>query len=251
MAPELNQAKITLFCNWSYIPNEDTLIKDIHKVPRLKLVTFEDGKINILDLKYHFNIKHMASYGDIVKDHLPQAKRYLNSLSGGFDSNLILKLMVDRGDKPDTFTIGSSVRKNEIPEAVKISEHYNLINHHSIVANSGLQQLPDICIVIEDSFIEIGIFLQNELIKLLKDHYTPEWVITLGECSDQILNQNYTCCPDTISASDLFHGKYFPQLSAWNRILRKNGSFLRYYNLNYYYPFINQDMIKYAEGLEI
>ena len=248
---ELNRNKIEEFCIYGFIQENETLIKNIYKLDVCQQAIFKDGALKLSYLNYVFEKdKVYNSYLDVIKSNIPDSDNFFSTLSSGFDSNLIAKALHDMNKTTTTFTVGGKIGKDETSQAKVISRHYGWKNYSDLVDTSYLNELPNIVNVLEDSCLEIGIFLQQALIKLLKKYYNGE-IVLLGEAADQIISENYHTTERKLTTLARFKFKNNPWLAAWHIILRKNGSFLRYNNMKYCYPFINNDMIRFCDNYRV
>ncbi|MFA6217536.1 MAG: asparagine synthase-related protein [Candidatus Omnitrophota bacterium] len=199
---ELDYTSIFAFLsNGNTVPGESTLIKHVKKLVPNTFISFEVERSacnvckcqplieqpSLSDAKENL-IASIQDNARILCSALVQKTRFL-ALSSGYDSNFILHTLKDSGaDKICAVTIGGQ-KENEIPQVKEILKFYSTVDSAvHIISPALIQALPDILWRLEGYVFEKGIFLQYALGKVLCEKNAL--AVFLGECADQILDQN-------------------------------------------------------------
>ncbi|MCD6565048.1 MAG: asparagine synthase (glutamine-hydrolyzing) [Bacteroidales bacterium] len=139
-------ALITYFA-YGYVPDPDTIIEDVKKLPPGHILIYKQGKIDIKqywDITFNHNKVYPEEYYiEQILYHLNEAVRMrlvsdvpLGAfLSGGIDSSMVVALMAKNMDEPvKTFSIGFENQSyNELEYARAVSEKYSTAHHEQIV----------------------------------------------------------------------------------------------------------------------
>jgi asparagine synthetase B (glutamine-hydrolysing) len=185
--------------NKTIIPNKKTLIQGISKLMPGEIILFNlkdrtatIDKIDRVGRKFKRkkarNILIDSIKLEITKlINIVDEKKIGIALSSGYDSNLTLHFLnkIYPG-KIIATTIGGKI-VNEIPNALKCSSRYSDINHLTRkVKEDSLSDFPEIVWRTEGNVFEVGLFLQNELMRLLSENDVN--FSFFSECADQQLN---------------------------------------------------------------
>lgn len=181
------------------IPDEETLVEGVKKlVPQTYISIDRENravktpqiisrglKISADTAEKHFVDyleKSIAGICSSLSDPPPAV-----TLSGGYDSNLILHFLRGMTEDPiDVVTVDGGKGYNEVPAVKKILEHYDDINFFtSSIQDTVINSLPDIVWRYEGYVFEGGIFLRYCIIDLVKE--TGRDTVLLGAAADQII----------------------------------------------------------------
>ncbi len=266
---KINYKTVKQFLLKGYCADENTLIKDIYKVPSKKYLKIDAKRKSIKLKKYKKETVEKKSvsiedYDKVVeKACLSCAHEDISTtVSQGYDSNYILhNLRKIPSHNLNAFCIGGTIGRNEVPYAEKICNYYGDINLHSKLVNgASLNKLPELIYILEGSVYELGIFLQYELANLVKSHNCKN--IMLGECADQILNFeiyypkwefihrfNYTIkrLPALLFNKIHFRPYRDAYAMASHIVMKKSGIMMNYFDINAEYPYLRKNFIKTAE----
>lgn len=267
---EFNTKAIKIFLKKGYIPNKETLVKGINKVPSKKYleVNIKTGKANLKRYRYkNIELKDKVTKELYNKVFEKVCTSSVNNdiaitLSSGYDTNYILYTLNNNTKKDITaFSIGGKIGRNEVPDAKRISNYYDNVNFYSkLVDGSSLNCYPEIVWALEGAIYESGIFLQYELAKLIKDYGKSD--IILGECADQVLNYELYhpilalinkvkfCIPRLIKKMakniDYKPNKDIYDMASY-KVIKKNGILMNYFDVNPEYPYLKKDFVEVAK----
>ncbi len=144
--------------NLRYNQTDETLIKDIFRLPPAHFMIIEDGAIQTIERYYQLvpEIDYKKSEAEWLEEipfYLRQAvKRQLVAdvpigvyLSGGMDSGSIVAMMRDVGvEQVNTFTLGFNEPTDEIDDA-QITADYYRTNHHVLRMDMNpMRRMPEV-----------------------------------------------------------------------------------------------------------
>lgn len=216
------------------IPDEETLVEGVKKLVPQRYLSLEreNGvlktpqiisrglKISAGTAEEHFVDyleKNIVNVCSSLSDSPPAV-----SLSGGYDSNLILHLLRNMTeDRIDVATVDGGTGHNEVPAVKKILEHYVDINFFTgRMQDTVMNSLPDIVWRYEGYLFEGGIFLRYCICDLLKD--SGKDTVLLGAGANEII---------TLERNGIFYSKIDNTKSRLRNFLK--GTFLGsiYYGL--------------------
>jgi len=124
-------------CQLENLTGNATLHKDIRKVPPGSVLHFHDGKIELKSDRYIDSIERQISDPDIALAALNEEVAFWTgdapylSLSGGFDSRVILSSMLKQGIKPHLITMGND-QCTDVQVTRKIAATFGL--KHDIIS---------------------------------------------------------------------------------------------------------------------
>ena len=184
------------------IPNEATLVRGVHKLIRGHYLAIDLGKASCRLHKFHpkrekidrasAKANLLQSVGNHVNALAAQLtnRRLACTLSGGFDTNLLLHFLArERSCELTAVTIGGR-RVNEIPEAKICAAHYERVHHLAeLVEQDGLDDFPEIVWRMEGYVFNPGLFLQLKLADTIQRNGIE--TAFLGECADQQLTSSH------------------------------------------------------------
>ncbi len=220
---ELNIDAVYDFLHFKFIiPNESTLIKNINKLAPLKYIAVDiktrsfivgDSNITVKKLskktaKKNLTMSVRGSIARLLKQSKREKSAFL-SLSSGFDSNLLLNFLRESIDFLLTAATIGGIETNEIPQVSLILKNYSGIKHiTNVIKEDMLEFFPDIVWKLEGCVCEIGIFLQYELGRILKEKKCAS--IFVGDCANEILSYYHKKAKvSTIFTELLVSFKYF------------------------------------------
>ena len=124
-------------CQLENLTGNATLHPAIHRVPPGSILQFRDGAISLQSTTYVDTIRKSSPDPDAAVEALNEAvatwagpNPYL-SLSGGFDSRVILSAMLSQGIKPHLITMGSS-EATDVQVARRIATTFGL--QHDLIS---------------------------------------------------------------------------------------------------------------------
>lgn len=268
------------------VPNKNTFIKDIFKlIPHRYMViegnisSFQIKRIQYTRKKVTLNYAKtnlMESLKEsiyVIHSQL-KSQRSICTLSAGFDTNAILNYLSGLRKRILAITIGGQ-KRNEIPNAIKLAEHYDNVEHiTAIVGDNRLDFFPDIVWRTEGYVCEGGLFLQYELANLLNKNGLTELIC--GEGANEIMDplrkkesfsylkqgfKSYLLYiglqknwPGRIRESKLFKYLRKPTLRIdydfeLDYTLKKNGILMNSYGIQPFYPFVDRRFAELSAAL--
>ncbi|MFC2102646.1 asparagine synthase-related protein [Bacteroidota bacterium] len=197
--PVMNQDALRdLLYSQKCIPNELTLVDEVHKIPAGFRMEVDMATKAVHLRKTNWKIKKrkredakrglLAQVKANVSGLLPYSgSRRAVTLSSGFDTNLVLYLLSEFSGVPlSSYTIGGK-EFDEIPAVKKIVAHYPSVDaRYRHVPETRLNSLPDIVWDLEGYLYEGGIYLMDELGALLES--TNKMTAFTGEGGDGLFN---------------------------------------------------------------
>ena len=199
--PEFNVSSINDFVVHGFIPNNNTLLKNVYKILPTQRLILKKDKISIIDNSYSWNShesinsdnKFYYKEGWLIKTYLSKLdnkKEYGITLSAGFDSNLILHYFLENNGHPTIVSVGENNPMSELNSVDKICDFYNIDKRRfTYVTPDSINCFNDIVERLEGSVFEPGIFLQYELARKASSKGLKQ--IICGECADQIFNEEF------------------------------------------------------------
>ena len=148
--PELNLQTIDDYLSLQYIPEPNTVYKDVYKLPAGHRLIWEHGRLKIESYwNFTYEPKHTASEGELVEELRSLARdavrmRLISEvplgvhLSGGIDSSIVVALMAQARAAPvSTFSVGFEESNfSELPYARAVAERY-ATEHHEFTLSFG------------------------------------------------------------------------------------------------------------------
>jgi asparagine synthase (glutamine-hydrolysing) len=154
---ELNEQALHYHLNLRYSPTNDTLFKDIHRVPPAHYLILENGRTTInpfftLEPRIDYQ-KNEAQWLEEFPHVLKRAvSRQLVSdvpigvtLSGGMDSSSIVAFMRQAGvNVINTFTLGFNEPTDELDDARIVADHFQTCHHAVSVDMNPMRWMPEV-----------------------------------------------------------------------------------------------------------
>ncbi len=252
---QFNDQSLYYFLSCGFIPNENTLVKNINKVVPgyVNIYNIDNNTIILNNIKLdNCNEKFCEhKYKNILLNNMNKyVKKDMNvgfAISSGFDSNLLISLY-NRNVKNNNsyFCIGGNSGVNEIPEVKKILKNYNYSDfNYGFVDKNTFNNYHKIVYMYEGLFYERGIFLQYQLYELLKYKNIN---IILGEGADQVLHINSVLNNDikcNIKKKGYSLYKNCPKEILNYLVLKKSSLLLSYTKNNIIYPYLYKNFRNY------
>ncbi|WP_243129652.1 asparagine synthase (glutamine-hydrolyzing), partial [Clostridium sp. HBUAS56017] len=191
--PTVNEDSLQKYLSFQYVPGEETMIKEIKKVPQAHYFTVKDNKISFRCYhKVNFNQEKIIDRKEVydvmvdsVSSHMISDVEVGTFLSGGVDSSIIATIASKKNPKIKSFTVGFDVEGyDEIDVAKKTSEELNIENTYIKVGeNDYINAIKDVVYKFDDPVADpsaVGLyFLSKEASKHVK-------VVLSGEGSDEL-----------------------------------------------------------------
>lgn len=251
----LNNKNIPDYLLNGYIKGEKTLVSDVNKLPQDKalsasrfcarLVTKKTGFAGEFSNVSDKHERYEKTVFSSVKNNIPvlsDNENFSIALSGGFDSNCILyslkKLFPEKNI--DAVSIGGLKGRDESIVAKEIAQLYKGVSFDStLVTPETFTHFDEIVERLEGNVFEIGVFLQYELSKFLKEKGINHLIC--GECADQVFHEN--TYKKTSRKVKKYSYEYTPLEMGAYTVLKKSSYMLESFGIKGYYPFLDNEMI--------
>lgn len=152
---ELNTARIPEYLCFEYIPSDETLFKNVYKLPPASYFICKDGKMEITEyyhLEYHIdNSKSLEEWEDIIAETFRDSTEVHGIadvevgcfLSSGMDSSYAVKEMA-KGNSVKTFSVGFAEEKySELKYAEEYAKLIGVDNYSKkITADEYFEAVP-------------------------------------------------------------------------------------------------------------
>jgi len=184
------------------IPNEYTLVKGVEKLVTHRNMTIDvrSAKRDIESFKPRDRIltkseaesQLLDSIGDKIKQVAGElrSKDYTQTLTGGWDSNLMLSFLNNAGpNRINAVTINGGGTTNEIPAVEHVLKFYTKerVQYYThTIQNSIFDFMPNIVWILEGYMFQTGMFLRYALSMLVRDIGSSS--VFLGSGADPVLN---------------------------------------------------------------
>ena len=193
---DLNPLALHDFLSFKFIPRQDDLIKNVHKLPPASYMVVRNGQHTI---KKYWNLTYQIDNSMTESDAIEQAEALLKEsveirmisdvpigafLSSGLDSGLIVSIMSKLSSSPvNTFSIGdSSAGYNELPKAKIISDKY-ASNHYELIVNpDAIRILPDLIWNLDGPYADVPALPMYYVAQLAHNHVK---VVLTGDGGDE------------------------------------------------------------------
>jgi asparagine synthase (glutamine-hydrolysing) len=183
---EINLEAIHHYLTLQYIPEPQTIFKDIVALPPAHLLTLEDNRIKVerywelsfipkLSLPRMEIVKELKErLSDAVKSRLISDVPLGAFLSGGIDSSIIVGLMSQLSDHPvKTFTIGfGEERYSELKYARRIADYFSTEHYEFVVRPRAAEVLQEIVWFLDQPLADPAALPTYHLAKLTREHVT-------------------------------------------------------------------------------
>jgi len=208
---QINPDALHCQINLRFNQNDQTLFKDIYRLPPAHYLILENNSITVKSyyrLQPEMNTKLKEQ--DIIetlRHHLKQAvERQLLSdvpigvyLSGGMDSSSIVAMMHEvNAPEINTFTLGFNEATDEFPDAEEIARHYNTNHKTTSLSLEPLTQFPHVIWHAEEPKINL---LQGFN---MSGFVSPEYKVILGGLGGDELFVGYDIYKFIKAAQTLF-----------------------------------------------
>lgn len=245
--PNAIQAFLTL----KYIPEPQTIFRDVYKLPPAHLLIHEQGRTRV-EPYWSADFDSKLEIGE--DEAIAELDRLLNEavrlrmisdvplgafLSGGIDSSLIVAYMARNSDRPvKTFTIGfDDVAKDEREYARQVAKRFKTEHHEFVVNASAANVLPTMVRHFGEPFADSSALPTYYISKVTRDHVT---VALNGDGGDESFAgyrryedlkrvESFKCLPQIMQSTLLgvagiapgFLGDRAARARRWSRELRK------------------------------
>jgi asparagine synthase (glutamine-hydrolysing) len=135
-----NDRAVHCLARFQHTLGEDTLHRDIHRVPPASVITFREGRLDIrrssfwernIEAANRFDAAEAISLVNEITAEIIEDKPVVISLSAGFDSRVLLSSVLAQGGKPTVATMGSD-SATDVKIAGAIARKFSL--EHRIVS---------------------------------------------------------------------------------------------------------------------
>lgn len=247
---ELNSQVVDEFIYNGVIKSRDTLVKGIYKLLPKQIIAINEDTIEVKAKKgaefQSKNIDIQELYElekSIICEYLEFAKNEFDevslALSGGYDSNLLLHIAKEKNITANAFSCGGARGVDETMYAKQIGKLYDRVSVTTGLVRANIRNcISDIATRLEGTLYERGVFLQYVLAKLLYESDIKR--IVLGECADQVFNENFYNEPRMDFLMDYIHNPF--ELGSM-LVLKKSTMMLKSFGIEGVYPFIDPRMI--------
>ena len=200
---ELNEERLPEYLSIEYIPNEETMFKNVYKLPSGCMFTWENGELTVeryYEIKYHVDDSKSLEEGEkIITDTFAEsvAAHQIADvevgcfLSSGVDSSYVSTYFADQ----KTFTVGFDFgeKYNEISWAKNLSEKIGVEHHtHLISSEEFWDAVPTVQYHMDQPLAEPSC-IALYFVSRLASHYVK--VVLSGEGADELFG-GYTCYND-------------------------------------------------------
>ena len=194
---ELDEEKIPEYLSYEYIPYENTIFKNVFKLPGAHCFTYKDGKLNVeryYRIQYSIEEDKPLEYWEeaIQKEFSESVAMHQIAdvevgcfLSSGVDSSYVVKEISKGTKKVKTFSVGYEEEKySELPYAQEFSQAVGVPNiSNKVSADDFFDAVPEIQYMLDEPLpnpSEIPLyFLAQNARKYVK-------VVLSGEGADEI-----------------------------------------------------------------
>ena len=194
---ELDEEKIPEYLSYEYIPYENTIFKNVFKLPGAHCFTYKDGKLNVERYyRIQYNIEEdkpleyweeaiQKEFSESVAMHQIADVEVGCFLSSGVDSSYVVKEISKGTKKVKTFSVGYEEEKySELPYAQEFSQAVGVPNiSNKVSADEFFDAVPEIQYMLDEPLpnpSEIPLyFLAQNARKYVK-------VVLSGEGADEI-----------------------------------------------------------------
>ncbi len=193
---EVNVAAIDSYLGLRYVPQPETLLRDIHILPAAHFLTLTLDD-NRLEIQRYWDIPLSSGpylsddyYKQALKERFDDAVRLTMRsdvpvgayLSGGIDSSLVVAAMAKRTDKLNTFSIGFNSPIDETAQAQELAGLLGTTHHEINVTPEDFDSLPKAIWHLERP---IGDILILAYYKLAQETSKKVKVVLSGEGADE------------------------------------------------------------------
>ncbi len=182
---ELDLAVLDDYLSFNYIPGDNSIYKNIKKLPPASYLEFSAGKVSIKKYwQLNYTEKISLFENDIIKrvDNLLHEATKMRMiadvplgafLSGGIDSSLIVAIMARYTDKVKTFSIGFDQKDfSELAWAKKIADQFKTEHHEFVVRPNMVDIIDDLVDAFEEPYADPSQIPMYYLSKLTREHVT-------------------------------------------------------------------------------
>ena len=161
---ELDEEKIPEYLSYEYIPYENTIFKNVFKLPGAHCFTYKDGKLNVERYyRIQYNIEEdkpleyweeaiQKEFSESVAMHQIADVEVGCFLSSGVDSSYVVKEISKGTKKVKTFSVGYEEEKySELPYAQEFSQAVGVPNiSNKVSADEFFDAVPEIQYMLDE-----------------------------------------------------------------------------------------------------
>lgn len=193
---ELNYKELDKYLTLRYCFGQETLIKEVYKLPAANYMLIKDGNVTI---KQYWSVNYTPEYFKSYRDYTDKFEEIFDKsvqirmisdvpfgafLSGGVDSSLIVALMAKHSTLPvETYSIGFGLDIDETNDSKMLADHFGCHHHEIKIQQQSYNLLPEIIKYFDeplgDAIIIPTYILAREASKNIK-------VVLTGEGADEI-----------------------------------------------------------------
>ncbi len=262
---ELNEDRIPEYLCFEYIPNDETLFKNVYKLPPASYFEYADGQMKIekyYELKYDIdNSKSLEEWADIIDEtfkgstvaHGISDVEVGCFLSSGVDSSYVVNEMAKRNDVK-TFSVGFAEEKySELSFAEEFAEHVGVkLYSKKITADEYFDAVPDVQYHMDEPLPNPSAIALYFLAQLASKQVK---VVLSGEGADELFGgyhyyrepldfEAYQKLPQILRNGAASAAKLLPRVHG-KRFLINGAKPIeeRYIRNNYVYPYTERDKV--------
>ena len=179
--PEIDIDGLWHYISLRFLPDQNSLFKDIRKLPAASWLYYKNGEITIQKYwELNFNNKLSNNEKDVEENldsllrdtvdlHLLSDVPVGTFLSGGVDSSLVTAMMATITEQRfPTFSIGVKENEfNEIPFAQQVVDKFNLDGRNKVVEANLIQLIPEMIYHMDEPSdpFGVGVYFVSQLAK--------------------------------------------------------------------------------------
>ena len=195
---EIDLPALDAYLTFGYVPEENCILKNVHKLLPGHFLIFKDGRIKTekywdFDYADPQNIKTEGEYVEILREKIREAVniRLISEvplgafLSGGVDSSTIVAMMSQYSDTPvKTFSIGFKEDSFDELKYARIAAKQFGTDHHEFIVTPDLFDLVDELVWhFDEPFSDPSSLPTYMLSKMAREHVT---VVLSGDGGDEL-----------------------------------------------------------------
>ncbi|MGB7210829.1 MAG: asparagine synthase (glutamine-hydrolyzing) [Pyrinomonadaceae bacterium] len=195
---DIDLAALDAYLTFGYVPEENCILKNVHKLLPGHFLIFKDGQIKTekywdFDYAEPQNIKTEGEYVEILRKKIRESVniRLISEvplgafLSGGVDSSTIVAMMSQCSDKPvKTFSIGFKEDSFDELKYARIAARQFGTDHHEFIVTPDLFDLVDELVWhFDEPFSDPSSLPTYMLSRMAREHVT---VVLSGDGGDEL-----------------------------------------------------------------
>lgn len=194
---EMNPPALINYLPYGYVPDPETMFKDIYKLPPGHTLTYKSGQ---LDIKKYWDVVYKSEKIQSEEFYIERLIEILSEavkirmisevplgafLSGGIDSSMVVALMSKYSSGPvKTFSIGFENQKyNELSYASMVATKYGTDHHEEIVNPDAESIIMDLVRQFDEPFADSSMIPTYYVSRLARKNVT---VALSGDGGDEL-----------------------------------------------------------------